>query len=333
MTSDKCSPDPYMVFNKLFLLLLLLLLQKSLLQLSSPSPQALCSWPYLTVFPFKLDLSGIRTLHACLRCLRCCICPASAPVLECTADDVLGDSQVWNGQSLQRHALLHTLCCCVCLPSQTAVQDIMNNLLCDVQVWNVNRYNGMVGVFNLQGSSWSRTRRQFLIHDDVPPSLTTAVKPADIPLLSSSFHTSLPHPSTQAGVNGSAFVQERAAEGPEGVPDQFVAFCNATQQLTCLGWKEGIDVALAGMDMKRTCIIIVDPCCCHHVLLYRGSALLAVCPLLILPAAHVAVTMQLRRKTVNTALFVSLYLLLLSCVQKVAYMVQSSDGSYNAAGL
>ena len=44
-----------------------------------------------------------------------------------------------------------------------------------VQVWNVNRYSGIVGAFHLQGAAWSRTRRQFLVHDETPPPLATQV--------------------------------------------------------------------------------------------------------------------------------------------------------------
>jgi hypothetical protein len=47
-----------------------------------------------------------------------------------------------------------------------------------VQVWNVNRYSGLVGAFHLQGAAWSRTRRQFLIHDETPPPLATQVRAA-----------------------------------------------------------------------------------------------------------------------------------------------------------
>ena len=44
------------------------------------------------------------------------------------------------------------------------------------QVWNVNRYSGIVGAFHLQGASWSRTRRQFLVHDETPQPLATQVR-------------------------------------------------------------------------------------------------------------------------------------------------------------
>ena len=44
------------------------------------------------------------------------------------------------------------------------------------QVWNVNRYSGIVGAFHLQGASWSRTRRQFLVHDETPPPLATQAR-------------------------------------------------------------------------------------------------------------------------------------------------------------
>ena len=38
----------------------------------------------------------------------------------------------------------------------------------------------MVGVFNVQGSSWSRKRRCFYTHDPSPPVLETLVTPTDV---------------------------------------------------------------------------------------------------------------------------------------------------------
>ena len=49
-----------------------------------------------------------------------------------------------------------------------------------VQVWNMNPVNGVVGVFNVQGSSWSRKRRAFHTHDPTPPLLQTLVTPTDV---------------------------------------------------------------------------------------------------------------------------------------------------------
>ena len=37
----------------------------------------------------------------------------------------------------------------------------------------MNAYNGVVGVFNLQGSAWDRMRRKFFVHDAQPPPLST----------------------------------------------------------------------------------------------------------------------------------------------------------------
>ena len=36
----------------------------------------------------------------------------------------------------------------------------------------MNSATGVVGVFNLQGASWDRSRRRFHIHDASPPELT-----------------------------------------------------------------------------------------------------------------------------------------------------------------
>jgi len=48
------------------------------------------------------------------------------------------------------------------------------------QVWNTNPVNGLVGVFNVQGSSWSRKKRRFFTHDPFPPVLETLVTPTHV---------------------------------------------------------------------------------------------------------------------------------------------------------
>jgi raffinose synthase len=49
-----------------------------------------------------------------------------------------------------------------------------------LKVWNANAATGVVGVFNLQGSSWSRARRRFAYHDTSPPALTATVRVTDV---------------------------------------------------------------------------------------------------------------------------------------------------------
>lgn len=44
----------------------------------------------------------------------------------------------------------------------------------------MNMYSGIVGLFNLQGSSWDRTIRRFHTHNGMPPRLETLVSPRDI---------------------------------------------------------------------------------------------------------------------------------------------------------
>lgn len=44
----------------------------------------------------------------------------------------------------------------------------------------MNKYSGIVGLFNLQGSSWDRTIRKFHTHNGMPPRLETLVSPRDV---------------------------------------------------------------------------------------------------------------------------------------------------------
>jgi hypothetical protein len=49
-----------------------------------------------------------------------------------------------------------------------------------LKLWNVNRCNGILGIFNVQGSGWDRTTRRFKIHNASPPTLSAIVRVSDI---------------------------------------------------------------------------------------------------------------------------------------------------------
>lgn len=102
-------------------------------------------------------------------------------------------------------------------------------LTCNIaQVWNVNAHNGIVAVFNLQGSSWDRARRQYVVHDANPPSLSAVVRPHDV----ESFRSLHRHAS-----NGSASIE---------TPSDFACYSNQTQQLMRCSMDDGFPVKLAG---------------------------------------------------------------------------------------
>ena len=106
----------------------------------------------------------------------------------------------------------------------------------------MNKYGGVVGVFNIQGSSWSRSRRQFIIHDDSPPPLTTVVRPADIPLFSAS-QASDEQPTL--GSNGGQSASSSSSNGSSSA-QQFAVYNNATGDMRVLGVQDEMSVWLAG---------------------------------------------------------------------------------------
>ncbi len=118
-----------------------------------------------------------------------------------------------------------------------------------LQVWNVNKYSGVVGVFNIQGSSWSRSRRQFIIHDKSPARLSTTVRPADIPLFSTS--QSPPQESPSASNGGQSGQRQAASSSSNGGSNpQFAVYSNATGDMTVLGLRDEVSVSLAGQRLK-----------------------------------------------------------------------------------
>ncbi|EIE27114.1 raffinose synthase [Coccomyxa subellipsoidea C-169] len=73
------------------------------------------------------------------------------------------------------------------LPGRPTADCLFTDVLRDnksvLKVWNANACNAVVGAFNLQGSSWDRTRRQYRIHNSKPPTLKTEVLPSPCPVL------------------------------------------------------------------------------------------------------------------------------------------------------
>lgn len=126
----------------------------------------------------------------------------------------------------------------------------------------------MVGIFNIQGSSWSRTRRQFIIHDQAPPTLSGVVRPADIPLFASS-QVPDAEPTTDSHENQSASSSSHSTA-------QFAVYSNATGDMAVLGLQDELPVSLAGglspfinaymTDMISQCCLIGVACllAAHH---------------------------------------------------------------------
>lgn len=59
--------------------------------------------------------------------------------------------------------------------------DVTSDKRTSLKIWTLNRFSAVLGVFHLQGSSWSRSKRRFLIHESTPPSISPSISPSDIP--------------------------------------------------------------------------------------------------------------------------------------------------------
>ena len=114
----------------------------------------------------------------------------------------------------------------------------------------MNKYGGVVGVFNIQGSSWSRSRRQFIIHDKSPPPLTTVVRPADIPLFSNS---QAPDAELTSGSNGGQSASSSSSNNGSSSAQEFAVYSNATGDMSVLGLQDEMPISLAGrLAIKRS---------------------------------------------------------------------------------
>uniref|UniRef100_A0A0D9WWR5 galactinol--sucrose galactosyltransferase n=1 Tax=Leersia perrieri TaxID=77586 RepID=A0A0D9WWR5_9ORYZ len=53
-----------------------------------------------------------------------------------------------------------------------------------LKIWNLNKFGGVVGVFNCQGAGWCRVAKKTRVHDASPGTLTAAVRAADVDAIS-----------------------------------------------------------------------------------------------------------------------------------------------------
>eukprot|EP00891_Asterochloris_glomerata_P005278 jgi/Astpho2/5278/e_gw1.00074.14.1_t len=108
-----------------------------------------------------------------------------------------------------------------------------------LKVWNMNAVNGVLGVFNAQGATWSRRQRRFVTHDKLPSTLQTIARPRDI----DTFYVQ--HAAT-ASTNGGA-----AAAGRH-----FAMYSDRSGALQLLSAQGGVQVALPAAECD---ILVVAP--------------------------------------------------------------------------
>ncbi|CAD5180362.1 unnamed protein product [Musa acuminata subsp. malaccensis] len=53
-----------------------------------------------------------------------------------------------------------------------------------LKIWNMNKYTGVLGVFNCQGAAWSSTEKKNMFHQTTSEALTCAVRGSDVHLVS-----------------------------------------------------------------------------------------------------------------------------------------------------
>lgn len=113
----------------------------------------------------------------------------------------------------------------------TLFSDVLRDNSSLLKVWNTNPVVGVVGVFNLQGASWDRIRRKFIVHLRNPPTLSTTVAPGDVEVL-----------RQQA---------EEASNGDGAAPLKFACYQYNSKDLRLMDLDESSPVTLqpSGSDM------------------------------------------------------------------------------------
>lgn len=70
------------------------------------------------------------------------------------------------------------------LPGRPTIDNIFSYPTRDgkslLKIWNMNKFTGVIGVYNCQGAAWSSTEKKNMFHQTEPGALTCGVKASDI---------------------------------------------------------------------------------------------------------------------------------------------------------
>lgn len=53
-----------------------------------------------------------------------------------------------------------------------------------LKIWNMNKYTGVLGIYNCQGAAWSSTEKKNVFHHTGTEALSCALKASDVHLIS-----------------------------------------------------------------------------------------------------------------------------------------------------
>lgn len=173
--------------------------------------------------------------------------------------------------------------------------DVMRDNVTLMKVWNANALTGVVGAFNLQGASWDRTKRRFVMHSNAEKKLKTTVRVSDVEIYKKLLMTCMDeeayidhHEPVDVVPRGKGNKNDKDGYSmnghlEKGVEEEqklfrrrqltpargcdFVAYVNKTNQLHRLSPSSvddmsalGVDVAL---DRSQAAIVTFAPVCRH----------------------------------------------------------------------
>ncbi|KAL8128823.1 hypothetical protein V2J09_017978, partial [Rumex salicifolius] len=95
-----------------------------------------------------------------------------------------------------------------------------------LKIWNMNKYNGVLGVYNCQGAAWSSTERKNAFHETSSEAITGGVKGSDVHLIA------------------------EAATDPDDWNGDCVAYCYSTGRLTALPSHATLPVSLKVLEFR-----------------------------------------------------------------------------------
>ncbi|KAF9622921.1 hypothetical protein IFM89_035154 [Coptis chinensis] len=120
--------------------------------------------------------------------------------------------------------------------STKAASDPTHDGVSLLKIWNMNKYTGVIGVYNCQGAAWSNVEKKNMFHETQTEALTGAVRGKDVHLISEA--ATEPDWKGGAGTIGFCNVKVLVFNGTRGSLDCYIASEFQWRKLSG-GWSKG----------------------------------------------------------------------------------------------
>lgn len=107
-----------------------------------------------------------------------------------------------------------------------------------LKIWNMNKYGGVIGIFNCQGAGWCKLDKKYMIHDENPTVISGTFRTADI---------------------------ERLADAaPDAWDGDCIVLCHRSREVVRMPRHASLPITLEKLEYELFTVVPVKVCTLHN---------------------------------------------------------------------